>query len=137
MSCDGCRASTCGRSSTVAAAIAGIAASRCANPTLRAALEQIAEDELRHAALAWQTVRWALAQPGGAAARARLAALVATAVASTTSPDEDPALAAVGRLSLHEEAIVTAEVWREVIAPCRAALLAVPIARVPAAALRA
>ena len=45
---------------TLAAAEAAEAARRCSDPTVRAVLARIAEDESRHAALAWRTVRWIL-----------------------------------------------------------------------------
>jgi hypothetical protein len=46
---------------TVAALEAREAAMHCADPVVRAALERIADDETRHAALAWRTLRWAVA----------------------------------------------------------------------------
>lgn len=45
---------------TIAALVASRAATHCADPTTRATLETIAQDEAAHAALAWRTVRWAL-----------------------------------------------------------------------------
>jgi hypothetical protein len=47
---------------TRAAAEARAAAARCEQPEIRAVLEQIAEDEERHAALAWRFVAWLLGQ---------------------------------------------------------------------------
>lgn len=46
---------------TVAALEAREAAVHCADPVVRAVLERIADDETRHAALAWRTLRWAIA----------------------------------------------------------------------------
>jgi hypothetical protein len=45
---------------TLAACEADVDARTCADPTARAVLEVIAEDERRHAALAWSTLRWLL-----------------------------------------------------------------------------
>lgn len=44
---------------TLAAAMAAVAAQRCEDAETKAALEQIAEDELRHATLAWEVMAWA------------------------------------------------------------------------------
>ena len=107
---------------SIAAAIAGLAAARCEDPVLRALLERIAEDELRHAALAWSAVRWALAQPDAGPLRAALAALQAPSFAADDELCELPAL---GLLSSREETLLAASLWREVIAPCRDALLVV------------
>ena len=63
---------------TLAAAEAAEAARRCPHPALSAVLDTIAEDEARHAALAWRTIRWLLgAQP---ALRPLARALVADAL---------------------------------------------------------
>ncbi len=105
---------------SIAAAIAGLAAARCDDPTLRAILERIAEDELRHAALAWRAVRWALAQPGAERMCTALADLPDPTFAATDDLDELPAL---GLLSSREETLLAANLWREVLAPCRDALL--------------
>ena len=93
---------------------------------LRATLERIAEDELRHAALAWRAVRWALGVQGADAVRAALAAVQLPELPAAGDADELPAL---GRLSSREEAMLVVTLWREVIEPCRAALLAVPAQR--------
>ena len=50
---------------TLAAARAATEASSERDPTVRRALEQIADDETRHAALAWRFIRWALARDPG------------------------------------------------------------------------
>ncbi|MCY0986582.1 hypothetical protein OV203_05595 [Nannocystis sp. ILAH1] len=105
---------------TIAAAIAGCAAARCIDPALQAVLREIAEDELRHAALAWRTLRWALAQPGSEHLRDTLAASIAPP--PVLDGDEELDLSPVGRLSRREEATIAAAVWREVVAPCLDAL---------------
>lgn len=63
--------------------------------------------------LPWSAVRWALAQPDAGPLRAALAA-----------PDDELCeLPALGLLSTREETLLAASLWREVIAPCRDALL--------------
>ena len=47
---------------TLAALIAAEQALEAKDPSVRAALQKIAEDEARHAEFAWRVVRWALAQ---------------------------------------------------------------------------
>src|SRR6185503_14191984 len=49
---------------TLAAALASERSERASDPFLRRALAKIAEDETRHAALAWRTVAWAIHQGG-------------------------------------------------------------------------
>ncbi|MFO7564064.1 MAG: hypothetical protein R6X02_15565 [Enhygromyxa sp.] len=63
---------------TIAAAEAAIAAAETEDDDARRALEQIAADERRHAALAWRTLRWLLdsfGEPVRAALQGRLATL--------------------------------------------------------------
>lgn len=110
---------------SIAAAVAGLAAARCEDRALRGILERIAEDELRHAALAWRAVRWALDQPDAGPLRAALAELPAPSFVTAEDLDELPAL---GLLSSREEAKLAASLWREVIGPCRDALLASGVA---------
>ncbi|NUP12515.1 MAG: ferritin-like domain-containing protein [Polyangiaceae bacterium] len=47
---------------TIAALLAARAADQAEDPGVREALREIAEDEARHAELAWQTIAWALKQ---------------------------------------------------------------------------
>ncbi len=56
---------------TLAAMVADRCAHRCTTPSLRDALQELADDEAQHAALAWETLDWAIAT-GGEAVRARL-----------------------------------------------------------------
>jgi hypothetical protein len=63
---------------TIAALEAGVAAAAQQDPDARRALERIAADERRHAALAWRTLRWLLDEFGApvhAALRRRLLTL--------------------------------------------------------------
>jgi hypothetical protein len=105
---------------TIAAAIAGVAAARCEDPGLQAALQRIADDELRHAALAWRSLQWLLALPGVAGARAALSR--ATEPVGEAGAD-DPGLTAFGCLGRGEERRIAGEVWRSVIRPCLQAAL--------------
>lgn len=74
---------------TLGAAEARAAAAEAVDPTVRAALERVADDETRHAALAWRALRWMLDRDAtlrplaeqtfrAAAARARARGLVSS-----------------------------------------------------------
>jgi hypothetical protein len=104
---------------TIAALHADVAASRASDPVVRAALEQIAEDEARHAALAWRFVAWAI-DTGGEPVRAA----VAEALRGDPPPPRDvpPPMAraawrAHGRLSAIEQASLTGRACRDIVAP--------------------
>lgn len=88
---DGCVGETLG------AAEAQLCAELAAHPVLAARLAGIADDETRHAALAWRTLRWLLASHGPAV---RLVALGAVAELraelATDLPPDDQAAAAPG-----------------------------------------
>jgi hypothetical protein len=73
---------------TIAAVLAADRALRSTDRVVRAVLERIAEDEARHAELAWRTVAWAVREGGGAV----LAAVedVAVRVAHTRSLECEP-----------------------------------------------
>lgn len=104
---------------TVAAAVAVAQRATATDPEVFAALDRIAEDEARHAALAWRTVEWAL-RTGGPEVRAAVAAAYRTwspvvpATGRDRSGDGWPSDAAL--------AAVVARTQREVIAPAAAAL---------------
>ena len=110
---------------TVAALAASEAAKRCHDDRLRAALEQIAQDESRHAQLAWQTIGWAL-QAGGDEVRQALRDEADRArVALTKLPAEPKAtreLERWGRLDDVTLARVRHQAWHDVIAPLLASL---------------
>ncbi len=112
---------------TVAAVEARVRAERVADPAIRAALAQIAEDESRHAELGWRFVRWALAE-GGAEVAAAVTAAFEQALSAPVSPAPDalPAevLRAAGRLPAADCVALRAQIRREVLLPCRATLLA-------------
>jgi hypothetical protein len=114
---------------TLAAFEAREAAAQAADPAVRATLEQIARDELRHAELGWRFVQWALVD-ADEAAHARARATFAAAVAEARRGVERDA-AAAGSPELRAHGVVDeplrARVWAEglvaVIEPCAAALL--------------
>lgn len=64
---------------TLGAAEAELIAQAVAVPGLRAGLEKIADDEQRHAALAWRTLRWLVERHGDPVRQAALGALAAAA----------------------------------------------------------
>ena len=115
---------------TVAAATAAEQRAGARDPAVRAALAGIAEDEARHAELAWRIVAWAV-RAGGSEVRAAAARALVEAVGSARrgpgaerGEGEEAALRAHGRLSAPaaEEAVRAA--LAEVVVPCARALLA-------------
>lgn len=112
---------------TVAALEAGVAAERAEDPVVASALRAIADDETRHAELAWAIVAWCVrAQPALAgelrAACARLAGDPATTV-ECSPPDDD--LARHGVVADRELAALRRDTLCGIVEPCLAALLAV------------
>lgn len=108
---------------TIAAAQVTAAAERCADPKLRTMLIQVAEDESRHAALAWRFVRWMLTQHPELADDVR-AMTESGFVLPPTQPDPDAAyLLAFGHLPRHEADTLAAEVMAQVVRPCARAML--------------
>lgn len=108
---------------TLAAAQAELAAAKATDTAVVAALEEIAIDEARHAALAWRVVQWALSVDPSL--RAVVSAAFAEA-ASLVSAPTDPApsgLEAYGVLSGDAVATVRARTVRDTVGPFAAALL--------------
>ncbi|MFZ6178720.1 ferritin-like domain-containing protein [Nannocystis pusilla] len=88
---DGCVGETLG------AAEAQLCAELAAHPVLAARLAGIADDETRHAALAWRTLRWLLASHGPAVRLVALGAVAELRAELTTDlPPDDERLAAPG-----------------------------------------
>jgi hypothetical protein len=112
---------------TVAAIEAAEALEHARDPAVRAVLAKIAEDETRHAELAWRFVRWATAQDEAlrALASRTFAAEVEGARPSPRAPDEESteSLLAFGVVPERLRREIRSRVLREVIAPCAAALL--------------
>lgn len=113
---------------TIAALVAMRAARLCRDPAVQGVLAGIAEDEARHAELAWATVADALVRGGAPVARAlRSAAERMRERSQAASPARGlwPAelLAAHGRLDAAAEAAARADAWREIIDPMLADLV--------------
>ena len=117
---------------TLASVVLGAAARGVVDPALAATLRQLADDEARHAELAWTFVRWAHAN-GGADVRAAVAQAFAHALAG--APLADPRAAqlagvsdadrrAAGRLPQREFSAVCKGALAQIVGPCSAALLA-------------
>jgi hypothetical protein len=112
--------------------IAALAAERalrsCIDPAVRDALEVIATDEARHAALAWATVRWAVNAGGDVvreAVRRRAADLRAASRGALPQADaRASALAEAGRLDARALAETSRDAWAEIIDPLLDAALA-------------
>lgn len=112
--------------------IAALAAQRAARAVIEPAVQErllaLADDEARHAALAWSTVAWALDQ-GGEAVADRLRE-VAAALRSSPAPElpaadpEAASLAAHGRLDARGHALAGEHAWAELIEPMLEQLLA-------------
>ncbi|MCB9679614.1 MAG: ferritin-like domain-containing protein [Alphaproteobacteria bacterium] len=78
------------------------------DPQIRAALSDIADDEARHAELAWRFVRWVLAQPGTESLKAEVLAILQGFEPGEVPPESADAdvLAAFGVLTPHRRAKV-------------------------------
>lgn len=113
---------------TIAALAAQRAARDCADPRVRECLETIADDEARHAALAWSTVAWALKEGGAPVARElrRVAASLRGHASASALPPRDErakALAAHGRLDARAQARAETDAWEDLVGPMLASLL--------------
>ena len=114
---------------TLSAMIAAEQLAHATDPAVRRALTMIAEDEARHAELAWRVVRWALEQ-GDPAVRKAVVDVFGNAARHLPSigaaPEGvDPALArAHGRLDEDAARKAVVRAVTEVILPCATALLA-------------
>jgi hypothetical protein len=114
---------------TLAALVAAEQARAATDPIARAALLKIAEDEARHAELAWQIVRWSLSfgdvETRAAVEQAFDAAVESHYASAATEPSfQAQQLRAHGRLSDAERAQMALRAVREVVTPCARALLA-------------
>jgi hypothetical protein len=111
---------------TLAAIQAAEQLAHAEDPAVRAALAVIAEDEARHAELAWRTVAWAL-RTGGDEVRLAITAVFAEITEPPISSDTaaaSPALLAHGRLSGADLQATLARGLVEVVMPSARALLA-------------
>ncbi|HLT40718.1 MAG TPA: ferritin-like domain-containing protein [Enhygromyxa sp.] len=114
---------------TLAALELGAAALACDDVELAASLRAIADDEARHAALAWSLVRWALDRAPGLAPA--VAAVFESLVVAEPAPErfdasERALLRAHGCLPSSERHRVRQAGVRALLGPCAAALLGPP-----------
>jgi hypothetical protein len=120
---------------TLATLIARRGLRDCEDPASRVTLAQIVEDEGRHAALAWRTIRWLL-EASGLHREAVLAALTQQAEAMASEarrscealPPADPQaelLATFGRCDRRQELLARRDAWAELILPTFAAMTSV------------
>ncbi len=113
---------------TVAAVVAAEQLARATDPAVRAALTRIADDEARHAELAWRTVAWALEIGGDDVREAvalafRAAMTAAQEPAGAEAPPAPSALEKHGRLDAATLANAIAAAMSGVVAPSARALL--------------
>jgi hypothetical protein len=115
---------------TVAALTVAAQRDACRDEAARASLAVIAEDEARHAALAWRFVRWCVATRPELAEDVQGAFAAATAAAAHAGVDGTPAgvsravWAAYGARDAQGAAEVRRDALTAVVAPCAAALVA-------------
>lgn len=117
---------------TLASLEASLAHGQATYPLVRETLEGVADDERRHAELAWRFVGWALQQAEGSPRLARKLARVVeqafddgiTALLSQPCPDAPEALHAYGMLGREQLKELRSRAIEEVIEPCRRALFA-------------
>ncbi len=106
---------------TIGALVVREAALQVHDPRLRAALSKVAEDEARHAELAFRTLAWAVRSGGEAVCQAVAEALAGTELPSQTEGPGGEAFGVPGGDRQHAIAVTT---FREVVEPCVRALLA-------------
>ncbi len=110
---------------TIAALVVTRAAASAEDATVRQALEEIAADEARHAALAWRMVSWAIERGGAPVLAAVLEA--ADRLRDTTTTDapagaEPEGIDRLGRLGASELSRARRDGWTGIIAPMLTAL---------------
>jgi hypothetical protein len=109
---------------TLAAIQAAEQHARAIDPAVRAALATIADDEARHAELAWQSVAWSIARGGESVRRAvRTAFAEAVAGVRAAEPQSTRGLEAHGRLDADTQRQLLARALDDVVLPCAQALL--------------
>lgn len=121
---------------TLAAAEAELAATRATDPAVRAVLSLIADDEARHAVLAWRFVDWAVGRDASLAAvvREELGHAMERADAASEQADDDElesatetcdreVAAAHGMLGAALRQQLRARCLRSTVRPCAAAML--------------
>lgn len=99
---------------------------RATDPAVRRALARVAEDEARHAELAWRTVSWALREGGAEVRNVLTDVLRRRAIQPEQEPDHTPlgaGLVAHGQLAAADLARATRQALREIVLPCAERLL--------------
>lgn len=99
---------------------------RATDPAVRRALARVAEDEARHAELAWRTVSWALREGGSEVRNVLADVLRRRAIQPEHEPDHTPigaALIAHGQLAPADLARASRQALREIVRPCAERLL--------------
>ena len=95
------------------------------DPALRGVLARIAEEELRHAALAWRALQWGLAQADAGVRRRVAEVFERTIAAAERAPEPREQVAREhGLLSAREIGALRRQALREVVLPCARALVA-------------
>jgi len=97
----------------------------CKDASVSAVLEQIVDDESRHAALAWRTITWLLEVSGERRGELEAALIEQAkgmwqAAEADPLPDPDPfqrELAMLGRLDRRAEQVARRDAWAELIVP--------------------
>jgi len=112
---------------TVSAALLRRASDAAQDPAVKAVLARVAEDERRHAVLAWRFVRWLIGREGRslATAAAREFARAPRHVgfgATTEFEGNARSLRAHGYLPLEERRSIALQTLRQVVLPCSRAL---------------
>ncbi|MFV8751910.1 hypothetical protein ACNOYE_15300 [Nannocystaceae bacterium ST9] len=110
---------------TIATLVATRAGRSCADASVAGVLEQIADDEGRHAALAWRTITWLIEGAGDRRVELEQALLaqaegMAQAAHADPLPEVDPdarELATLGRLDRRAEQLARRDAWAELILP--------------------
>jgi hypothetical protein len=121
---------------TLAALELATAAASCTDARLAASLRSIADDEARHAGLAWRFVQWALGRDPGL--RPKVASLFASwspadrGEAEPLNPSSRRLLRRAGCLPEDERRQVEREGLRELLRPCANALLGATASEVAA-----
>ncbi|MFO0756419.1 MAG: hypothetical protein U0359_08005 [Byssovorax sp.] len=92
---------------------------RAGPPALRSIFVTIAEDEARHAVLAWRSLAWMLTALGEPARAAAARAFARALAAPPAVPEERrPVNEGLGALSARTRAALHCEILAEVVAPC-------------------
>ncbi len=116
---DGCGAETC------SVWLYARLAKQVDDPTVRAVMDGIVRDETRHAALAWEVVRWALSQGDpavGEAIREELDGVPPRPISVAVA--DDPELRRHGWAPAEEQSDIVWESWRAVVQPVAWEMLA-------------